>query len=89
MSQSVDNFFSKKVTHVVTSRAIPPSGKENANSPSFPSHLSKNSSAATFVASTNAFLGTTGKRAGAKQSPISYSLPDGQKLRQCVQLLAL
>lgn len=74
----MDNFFSKKVTHVVTSRAIPvPAGnKENLSSlMKVPTPRGPTDSAAG--------PSRTAKRAG-KQSPVSYSFLNGQKVPQCV-----
>ncbi|GAA5910676.1 hypothetical protein JCM5296_001689 [Sporobolomyces johnsonii] len=70
LGASVDQFFSKKVTHVVTSRSLPSnSNKENVDSPAVPKNGAMLDSAA----------GKTKKL--SIRSPKSYSLPNGQKLR--------
>ncbi|GAA5879599.1 hypothetical protein JCM16303_003268 [Sporobolomyces ruberrimus] len=72
LGSSVDQFFSKKVTHVVTSRSIPTqSNKENVDSPAF--STSKNG---------GQYDSATGKtKKHTVRSPKSYSLLNGQKLR--------
>ncbi|GAA6005524.1 hypothetical protein JCM11491_003672 [Sporobolomyces phaffii] len=72
LGSSVDQFFSKKVTHVVTSRALPSqANKENVDSPAF--STSKTGSQVDSAA------GKTKKL--TVRSPKSYSLLTGQKLR--------
>ncbi|GAA5948739.1 hypothetical protein JCM3765_004990 [Sporobolomyces pararoseus] len=73
LGSSVDQFFSKKVTHVVTSRSVPSqSNKENVDSPAVSS-----SKSATPVESA---VGKT-KRQNVRSPNKSYSLLNGQKLR--------
>ncbi|BGP25385.1 regulatory subunitfor Cdc7p protein kinase [Rhodotorula toruloides] len=68
LGASVDNFFSKKVTHVVTSRPLPvTSGKENDG-------------AAASKASTSASTSTIRSKKQSARSPKTYELPNGQKL---------
>ncbi|GAA5968426.1 hypothetical protein JCM8115_006382 [Rhodotorula mucilaginosa] len=72
LGASVDNFFSKKVTHVVTSRSIPTatsaSGKENVDSAS-----------ASRLATTNSAAGRA--RKPTARSPKIYELPNGHRMR--------
>ncbi|GAA6009292.1 hypothetical protein JCM10207_004338 [Rhodosporidiobolus poonsookiae] len=65
----VDTFFSKKVTHVVTTRTIPTVGKENVLSPT----------AREIRGSMDSASGKTKKQTA--RSPTMYSLAGGQKLR--------
>ncbi|BGP08877.1 Cdc7p-Dbf4p kinase complex regulatory subunit [Rhodotorula toruloides] len=68
LGASVDNFFSKKVTHVVTSRPLPStSGKENDG-------------ASASKASTSASASTSRSKKSSARSPKTYELPNGQKL---------
>ncbi|GAA6063080.1 hypothetical protein JCM10212_003138 [Sporobolomyces blumeae] len=72
LGASVDQFFSKKVTHVVTSRAVPAqSNKENVDSPAV--------STSKMGGQVESAVGKAKKHSG--RSPKSYSLPNGQKLR--------
>ncbi|GAA5984252.1 hypothetical protein JCM5350_002880 [Sporobolomyces pararoseus] len=73
LGSSVDQFFSKKVTHVVTSRSVPSqSNKENLDSPAVSS-----SKSATPVESA---AGKT-KKQNVRSPNKTYSLLNGQKLR--------
>ncbi|GAA5975329.1 hypothetical protein JCM11641_005939 [Rhodosporidiobolus odoratus] len=69
LGASVDNFFSKKVTHVVTTRQVPSSGnKENVDSPG--------------AKDARAGFQDPGKaKKQSVRSPKMYSLMSGQKLR--------
>ncbi|BGP49016.1 Cdc7p-Dbf4p kinase complex regulatory subunit [Rhodotorula kratochvilovae] len=70
LGSSVDQFFSKKVTHVVTSRPVPTAaGKENAGSPT--------------TSKTSGMVDSTAGKARKQsaRSPKIYELPNGQKLR--------
>lgn len=75
MVQSVDNFFSKKVTHVVTTRPIP----------------TASTSAVTGAGKENVESGSAGKastsaagraRKPTARSPKIYELPNGHRVRQ-------
>ncbi|GAA5867033.1 hypothetical protein JCM8547_008416 [Rhodosporidiobolus lusitaniae] len=70
LGASIDNFFSKKVTHVVTTRPVPSGGnKENVDSPGLKDARGMADSAA----------GKTRKQ--STRSPKMHSLMNGQKLR--------
>lgn len=74
---------------MITSRAVPPAGKENVNSPALPSHFSKPSTNGSGVVTLfESSVGPTRTNKRIKQSPTSYAHADGQKLQQYV-LLAL
>ncbi|GAA5890520.1 hypothetical protein JCM8208_004900 [Rhodotorula glutinis] len=75
LGSSVDQFFSKKVTHVVTSRPVPSAaGKENVS----------DSPAASKVGG-GMLESAAGKvKKAATRSPKMYELPNGQKLRPLV-----
>ncbi|ORY87489.1 Dfp1/Him1, central region-domain-containing protein [Leucosporidium creatinivorum] len=86
LGASVDNFFSKKVTHVVTSRQIPSaaSGKENQHSPSVSASASASSASAATAGAGGMLDSAAGPSRTKKQStrsPTTYSLLNGQKLR--------
>ncbi|GAA5901364.1 hypothetical protein JCM6882_007757 [Rhodosporidiobolus microsporus] len=72
LGASVDNFFSKKVTHVVTTRSVPTAvNKENVDSPA--PKVGRNGGMVDSAA------GKTKKQ--SVRSPKMYSLANGQKLR--------
>ncbi|GAA5924293.1 hypothetical protein JCM3775_005648 [Rhodotorula graminis] len=75
LGSSVDQFFSKKVTHVVTSRPVPSAaGKENVS----------DSPAASKVGG-GMLESAAGKvKKATARSPKMYELPNGQKLRPLV-----
>lgn len=71
LGATVDNFFSKKVTHVVTSRSVPSAATGKENSGSF-SKATTNESMA----------GPTRTTRSNRQSPVNYSYMNGQKIAQ-------
>ncbi|KAK4699237.1 regulatory subunit for Cdc7p protein kinase, partial [Phenoliferia sp. Uapishka_3] len=78
LGSTVDNFFSKKVTHVVTTRPVPgTANKENLGSPGT---ASRQSFAATLAASASIGPSRT-KRPSSRQSPVGYVGLDGKQLR--------
>ncbi|SCV69804.1 BQ2448_1198 [Microbotryum intermedium] len=88
LGASVDNFFSKKVTHVVTSRPVP-STNNKENSPSVTA-ASKSASAAAhannLASASMQYDSTAGpsrakKMTASTKSPTTYALPNGQRLR--------
>lgn len=71
--QSVDTFFSKKVTHVVTTRPVPLArqGKENSRSPASTSTKASQESNA----------GPSRTKKSSVRSPMAYALASGQRLQ--------
>lgn len=92
-SQKTPGFFSKEITHVVTSRTtipLPPQGKENAGAGEPAAGQQRSASTSATASGTRAFLGAvTGdkKKAQAalsavKRSPGSYPGIDSQDILQ-------
>ncbi|SCZ89613.1 BZ3500_MvSof-1268-A1-R1_Chr9g10485 [Microbotryum saponariae] len=89
LGASVDNFFSKKVTHVVTSRPVPSTNnKENSpsvtaasKSASAAAHATNNPGPVSMQHDSTAGPLRTKKLAASNKSPTTYALPNGQKLR--------
>ena len=75
----MDNFFSKKVTHVVTSRPVPSGGKEN--SPSVANADAAHKQPSHIQASLESAATLARAKMTSARSPASYSLLTGQKIR--------
>ncbi|GAA5988154.1 hypothetical protein JCM10908_002086 [Rhodotorula pacifica] len=74
LGASVDNFFSKKVTHVVTSRAIPPTSSQSSST----STIGKEN---VDSASANKSSQSGRARKPTSRSPKIYELPNGHRVR--------
>ncbi|KAL8280720.1 hypothetical protein RQP46_006724 [Phenoliferia psychrophenolica] len=83
LGSTVDNFFSKKVTHVVTTRPVPgASNKENVDSPAPPARQTFAQTLAASASISSAAGPSRTKRPTNRKSPIGYLSLDGQQLRQ-------